>query len=359
MNQFVLDQLIYAYFLIFMVYGCVIGLSSNSVGIRTVYKKPSSFMYILLILLIVYLGTSTGTDRFRYALHYQQYVQSLQWEDSDKGYTGWKALNYMLSRFISSSAVFFLIISSVYVLVNFWFCKKMSINYHILFIMVISCMGFRSYGVNTIKAGLGLSIALIAIAQYYENKKKSLFFSVISILIHSSCVIPLLAFWTTGFFKKIKLNYFYLLWIICVVLSIVMGDFFKFFLGSYLEDEDLAGADYFLAEESHYQMGFRYDFLIYSLIPILWGWLLRNKRKYENERWLQLYKTYILVNAFWVLVITMEFTDRVAYLSWFLIPYITLLPLLDKNNYQARERKKYIQLIMLLFGTFSIFMIFK
>lgn len=359
MSQFRLDAIIYAFFLILMVYGCVIGLYTNSVTIRTEYKKPSAFLYILLIFLIIYLGTSTGTDRFRYDIHYQQYVDGFRWEDSDEGYVGWNTLNYMLSRFVTSSSVFFMIISCVYVLANFWFCLKMSINYHILFIMVISCMGFRSYGVNTIKAGLGLSIALIAFVQYYKDKKKSIVFSLISILIHSSCAIPIFAFWATGFFKKIKLNYYYLVWIICVVLSVLMGDFFKNILGGYLEDEDLAGADYFLVEESHYQMGFRYDFLIYSFIPILWGWFLRNKRKYEDERWLQLYKTYILVNSFWVLVITMNFTDRVAYLSWFLIPYITLLPLLDMNYYQVRDRKKYIQMIILLFGTFSIFMIFK
>ena len=359
MSQFRLDEIIYAFFLIFMVYGCIIGLSSNSVTIRTTYKKPSALIYILLIFLIIYLGTSTGTDRFRYDLQYQRYVQSFQWENSDNGYVGWKTFNYIISRLTTSSTVFFLIVSCFYVLINFWFCRRMSVNYHILFIMVISCMGFRSYGVNTIKAGFGLSIALIAIAQYYKDKKKSIVFSLISILIHSSCAIPLLAFWATGFFRKIKLNYFYFVWIVCVALSIVMGDFFKNILGSYLEDEDMSGSSYFLAEESHYKMGFRYDFLFYSLIPILWGWFLCNKRKYEDERWLQLYKTYILVNAFWVLVITMNFTDRVAYLSWFLIPYITLLPLLDMNKYQLRNRKKYIQMIMLLFGTFSIFMIFK
>lgn len=359
MSQFRLDEIIYAIFLIFMVYGCVIGLSGNSIGIRTIYKKPSAFLYMLLVFLIIYLGTSTGTDRFRYDIQYQRYVQSFQWAYSDKGYVGWNTINYIVSRLTTSSTVFFLIVSCFYVLINFWFCRRMSINYHILFIMVISCMGFRSYGVNTIKAGLGLSMALIAIAQYYKNKRRSILFSLISILIHSSCAMPILAFWGTGFLKKIKLKYYYLLWIICVGLSVAMGDFFKNILGSYLEDEDLSGADYFLVEESDYQMGFRYDFLFYSLIPILWGWFLRTKRKYEDERWLQLYKTYILVNAFWVLVITMNFTDRVAYLSWFLIPYITLLPLLDMNKYQLRNRKKYIQMIMLLFGTFSIFMIFK
>lgn len=359
MSQFRLDAIIYAFFLIFMVYGCVIGVYSNSVKIRTEYKKTSAFLYILLIFLIIYLGTSTGTDRFRYDIHYQQYVDGFRWDNSDKGYVGWNTLNYMLSRFVTSSSVFFLIISCVYVLANFWFCLKMSINYHILFIMVISCMGFRGYGVNTIKAGLALSIALVAFVQYYKDKKKSIVFSLISILIHSSCAIPILAFWGTGFFKKIKLNSFYLVWITCVGLSVVMGDFFKNILGGYLEDEELAGANYFLIEESHYQMGFRYDFLIYSFIPILWGWFLRNKHKYEDERWLQLYKTYILVNAFWVLVITMNFTDRVAYLSWFLIPYITLLPLLDIKKYQIRDRKKYIQLIMLLFGTFNIYMLFR
>lgn len=360
MSQFRLDAIIYAFFLILMVYGCVIGLYSNSVTIRTEYKKPSAFLYILLIFLIIYLGTSTGTDRRLYDAIYQQYVDGFQWEDSDEGYVGWNTLNYMLSRFVTSSSVFFLIISCVYVLANFWFCLKMSINYHILFIMVISCMGFRGYGVNTIKAGLALSFALIAIAHYYKNKRKSIVFSIISILIHTSCVIPVLVFWATGFFKKIKLKYFYLVWVVCVGLSIMMGDYFKNILGGYLEDEDMVmSSRYFLAEESKYQMGFRYDFLIYSVVPILWGWFLRNKCKYEDERWLQLYKTYILVNAFWVLVITMSFTDRVAYLSWFLIPYITLLPLLDMNKYQLRNRKKYIQLIMLLFGTFSIYMIFR
>ena len=40
---------------------------------------------------------------------------------------------------------------------------------------------------------------------------------------------------------------------------------------------------------------------------------------------------YILVNAFWLLVIRIPYTDRFAYLSWFLIPFILIYPLsLDK-----------------------------
>lgn len=355
MNEINYDALIYAFFLIFMLGGCVIGLSTNAVSIRTVYKKPTFFMYILLIFLIMNLGTSTGTDRMTYARIFEHYVD---WGMIEGSYIGWSAINYILSRFISTPDIFFIVISCIYVITNFWFCRTISINYHILFIMVISCLGFRSYGVNTIKAGVGLSFALLAFAHYFKNWKKGAIFSVISILIHTSCVIPVLAFWLIGYFKKIKLNWLYALWIICVVLSILAGDFFKVFLGQYLEEVELESSSYFLTTESDYNMGFRYDFLLYSFVPILWGWFLINTRRYEEETWMHLYKTYIMVNSFWVLVITMNFTDRVAYLSWFLIPYVTLLPLLD-NNYNIKNRNKYIQYIMLVFGIFNIYMVLR
>ena len=110
--------------------------------------------------------------------------------------------------------------------------------------------------------------------------------------------------------------------------------------------------------DSSYKTGFRIDFIIYSVIPILIAYYYTKKAQVKSNLYYQLYRTYILANAFWLLVIRMTYTDRMAYLSWFLIPYIVLYPI-TSNSVNIKHSQKTIFKIMALFMTFNILLILK
>ena len=84
-------------------------------------------------------------------------------------------------------------------------------------------------------------------------------------------------------------------------------------------------------QNTSYQVGFRVDFIIYSLTPIIIGYYFIFKKKFRDNFYTLLYNSYILTNIFWILVIRANYTYRFAYLSWFMMPFIMVYPLLKQK----------------------------
>ena len=97
-------------------------------------------------------------------------------------------------------------------------------------------------------------------------------------------------------------------------------DFIEDRAGTYLSNT--ASADVFN------KTGFRYDFLIYCFIPILVGYFYILKTDIKDNIYITFLKTYTLANAFWILVNQVPFSNRFAYLSWFLMPIIIFYPII-------------------------------
>jgi hypothetical protein len=89
-------------------------------------------------------------------------------------------------------------------------------------------------------------------------------------------------------------------------------------------------------EDSNYKKGFRLDFVIYSVVPILISLFYIWKKKINDRFYNRIVGTYLWANSVWLLAIRMVHTDRLAYLSWFLIPLLTLYPIF---NYQHRFKR--------------------
>ena len=83
--------------------------------------------------------------------------------------------------------------------------------------------------------------------------------------------------------------------------------------------------------------GFRWDFVAYSLLPIVVGWYYIYVKKFKDGMYTHLYCTYIIANSVWLLVIGAFFTDRFAYLSWCLIPILLMLPLCRARLFEKQN----------------------
>ena len=97
-----------------------------------------------------------------------------------------------------------------------------------------------------------------------------------------------------------------------------------------------------IGSENDYGSKFRYDFLLYSILPMYIANIWMNRYHYYSSTYLLVYKAYVLANAIWLLVIRVAYCDRIAYLSWFLIPVLVVYPFLNSEFRMKNVQKKLI-----------------
>ena len=68
------------------------------------------------------------------------------------------------------------------------------------------------------------------------------------------------------------------------------------------------------------EIGFRWDFLLYSAMAVVVGWYFVFKQNFEDEYYHWIYNTFLATNAIWVLVIRASYSNRLAQISWFIMP---------------------------------------
>lgn len=229
---------------------------------------------------------------------------------------------------------YFIVIATIYVTLYFFFCRRaVDNNQYWLFVTIILSSGFINYGYNTIRAGLAFAIFLFAIT----FRRKLVLMCTLLLLaagIHFSLAIPIMMFLISRYFAHTRI--FFALWILSVPVSYLAGDFFNQLFSQFSEDQRV---QYLVTKKTIYKTGFRIDFIVYSFLPIIVGYYYIFVRKFKSVWYKSVYNTYILTNIFWILVITSNFSDRFAYLSWFLIPVILVYPILV--NYKIVRKPNY------------------
>jgi hypothetical protein len=103
---------------------------------------------------------------------------------------------------------------------------------------------------------------------------------------------------------------------------------------------DESGAGYLsTAETDGITNGFRPDFIFYSSFPIIAGYYAIIRNNYQSKFYTFIFNVYLLTNAIWMLCMYASFTNRIAYLSWFMLPIVLVYPFFDKQ-FVSRQYKK-------------------
>ena len=154
----------------------------------------------------------------------------------------------------------------------------------------MSLLNFSFYGfaVNGIRNGIAAHIFLLGLTL---PKRYGFLLILASIGFHSSMLIPAIGYVSSCFFKRV--NWYYYLWLGCLCLSLVYSGF------SELIQAIGIGGD-------------KFNDGIYSTFVI----------------------TYLFANSIFLLVNEIAFSNRFAYLSWFMIVPIILYPI-----YKLRTKK--------------------
>lgn len=235
-------------------------------------------------------------------------------------------------------ALFFFLIAVVY-FGGIYLASKKLFPSDTLYAMIIYLAAFStfSYGTNGIKAGAAAVIFLCAIG-YSKSKTICLLLLLVAIGVHHSMIMPVVAFIVCYFYRNPKV---YLVgWFASLVIAIAHITYFQYLLGG-LADE--SGAGYLTLEDvSAYALfitGFRLDFVIYSFFPVAVGYYAIFKHGYKSQFYNWIYCTYLLANSVWMLCMYANFTNRIAYLSWFMLPVVLIYPFFDKLFIENQYRK--------------------
>lgn len=148
----------------------------------------------------------------------------------------------------------------------------------------------------------------------------------------------------------------YVIWIGSVGISLVAGEQIGNILSAISYDPRLA--DNLQGDNDIngliLEQRFRWDFLLYSSMPILLAWYTIFKRKLYDNTYLIILGTYMYANSFWVLAIRAIFSNRIANLSWFLYPILLAYPLLNFPVFKKNHNKKTAWILLVHFGFTSL-----
>ena len=365
---------------------------SRSGDCSNLLKRNSMFPALLLTLfLIVYIGLRPASylfgDTVNYAWTYRESAGLAVFNVDFNSEWFWRFIMLTCKQAGFTVNMWFLVIEIGYLGFVFLGLRKLlSENPWMAMLFFLSAFSTFSYGTNGIRNGLACSIATFAFA--YGANKNLFRVGLISLIlvfafgVHRSTALPIVAFFAASYVvKSPKLAVYF--WIASIGISLVAGDSVtNFFAG--LGFDDRMASYVVLAEEKNpdafSHTGFRWDFLTYSAMPVWLTWYICKKAEKDQMEYgataeeletgvtgagriadvnsMKIFNilatTYILANSFWVMVIRASFSNRFAYLSWFLYPVVLAYAVIRLHIWKDQDRKA--GLILALHAGFTMFM---
>lgn len=326
-------------------------------------KQNNSFGVVMLTLfMVLFIGFRPLSGKYFVDMaNYNEYYSLLK---GDLFLFDWSAENVLFDNlfgFLASKNVsvefFFLLISAIYFWGMAWACSiQFPKDKMAAFLVYLGALSTFSYGTNGIKAGAAASLFLMALAMYEKRKWLwTLVFLLLSWGFHHSMVLPIAAFVFCLFVKNTKL--YFILWAFCFLVALFHVTFFQELFAGFADEQS---ASYLLGDQENIKQellgGFRIDFILYSAVPIIIGWVAVFKKQIVSRNYLFILNLYILINSVWMLCMYAEFTNRISYLSWLMLPIVLVYPFLKEKW----GRNQYKTFMWVAFGhlAFTLFMQF-
>ena len=342
--------------------------SPNNSKLIVSYKPFSQgFAWFLLISTIFFIGWRPVSGWFGDMTLYSHIYENFygDWTyDNERG----EYLFYWFGEMCKQSGLsvnnYFLIIATVYfglMAATCWRLMRRDLLLALIFCFVsFSCF---AYGTNGVRNGMACSIAMFALTFMTSSIIERIIAVILMFAayeIHKTTALPSICA-IIAFYLIKDPKYAIGFWVASIFISFLAGSFITDFFVSLGFDDRLEQYSNTI-ENNEIQLtldpisGFRMDFLIYSAAPIIMAWYVTVKRNFKDHMYNIFVITYILSNAFWVIVIRSSFSNRFAYLSWFLYPIVIAYPLLRMNIWEDQDRKT--AMILLAYSGFTFFMNF-
>jgi hypothetical protein len=319
-------------------------LNSYNSKLESVAASPNHIKYVwLVVFVIVYIGLRPISGKYfgdmsTYAAYFERYASGERVELE-------KSKDWLFEYFmkfcsgIMTVENFFFVCATLYVLPLYAFTKKVFKDYWFYgFFALVASMSFWAYGTNGIRNGIATSFFLLGVSR--PQLLQRLFWMFLAVSFHKSMVIPIAAYFLATYYPNPK--YYIRAWLIAIPLSLAVGSFFETLftgvgllqdsrLDTYLGDDDL--------DDLVVNVGFRWDFLIYSATGVAAGYYFIVKKQFEDKEYIRFYNMYLIANTVWILVIRANFSNRFAFLSWFMLGVIVIFPFLKMQFFKDQHLK--------------------
>lgn len=273
----------------------------------------------------------------------------------------WDELNLIYDNFYAWSATFFSTDRPLFVILAFLYFGGIFLASRRLFrgntlaslLTYLGAFSTFSYGTNGMKAGIAAAFFLVAIS-YYNNRLLMIFLALLSWGFHHSMQLCLGAMFVVLLYKNPKL--YLAIWVVSLLIAILHITIFQEIFSGMTDDHGSGYLNQVVIQEEKGWGGFRIDFILYSTAPIIMGIYAIFVKGFSSKFYNFLFSVYLVTNSIWLLCIYSNFTNRIAYLSWLLLPVVLIYPVLHPNWGDSRFRD--FSLIMLAHLSFTLFMTF-
>lgn len=340
--------------------------SSDNCG-KLLEKQSVIPVLLLTIVLIVFVGLRPVNYRFgdtvNYAYGYVRNtaVSSVSVDFSKEWF--WHVIENTCKSFGLSVNIWFLVVEIGYLGFVFLAVKRMLGESPFLAMMFfLSAFSTWTYAVNGMRNGFACSLLTLAIAIVAENRKQIVLAAVLAILAmgaHKSVLLPIVACLASVYvIKSPKMALYF--WLLSIPVSFVAGgSISSVFAGLGFDDRMASYTSGDNSEGTYTTAGFRWDFLLYSAMPVWMIWHVLKKIEASGVPAMDgnpagtnviadanslrvfniLATTYLLCNSFWVMIIRANFSNRFAYLSWFLYPILLAYAVVRLHIWEDQDRK--------------------
>lgn len=335
--------------------------SSNCTKLLT--KNSSVIPFLIAILLTLFIGLRPVSGRYfvdmgMYAHGYRRCNVNTVSEFFDFDSEWFFELVMRTTKAtIGNINIWFLIIAAFYFLCQWWACKRLLFeNVWMAMLFVFFSYQFYTFSTNGVRNGMACALMMLALS-YMANKEKigliiGSFLFLLAMGCHRSVMIPMAAAIVSLYFiKSIKQAVF--IWIGCIALSLVAGSTFLNLFINLGFDDRMSSYSALSTEGTFSHSGFRWDFLLYSAMPVWLAWYIE-KKGIRDSVFTFLANTYIIANSFWVLVCRVSYSNRFAYLSWFMYGLVLAYAAIRVPIWRDQDKKA--GLILFANSFFTLFM---
>lgn len=319
--------------------------------------------FILTLIIFFFLGLRQGSmefgDTYNYARVYELGHIDYMSVSLDEEWL-WSSIGGFCRSLGFNVNEYFLFIEFFYIW-GMFICSLILMRKNLWIAMLFFFTAFQtfSFGTNGIRNGMACSIELVAIALVIEaGPRRALGFILmfLTLGIHRSTMLPTAAAISTIYLVK-DTKWALRFWIASIFISLVAGSEITQLFASLGFDDRMDQYSYEATEEMYFShAGFRWDFWLYSLFPVIMIWYVTQYRSFKDLSYTIIANVYLLCNAFWIIVIRSSFSNRFAYLSWFIYPVVMAFPLLRMNLWKDQDRRT--ALILFFYSGFTFFMFY-
>ncbi len=320
---------------------------------RTITSKQL-FALLVCVFIIFFIGMRPVSGKYfvDMASYYNQYLIAFgdrfffEKETENLFFDNWMA--WMASEMVDFSHVM-IIFAVVYFGMMYVACRKLFPKDTLLaFIVYLAAFSTFSYGTNGMKAGMAASTFLVALA-YYDKLWLTIPLALFTYTQHHSMSLVIASYILVLFVKNPK--YYFAGWVISFLIALFHIKYFQILFAGFTDE---GGAEYLLSARNS---GFRLDFILYSAMPVIIGYVMIFEYKLLQSRTYNiLLNLYLTTNSFWMLCMYANFNNRIAYLSWFLYPVVLLYPFVNINWHGQQIR--YLRYAVYGHLAFTLFMTF-